>query len=109
MHAIGAAALIDRHEEPDVDATFRLPHEARAGEALGWLSHMQAHDNDRHGLWSRWAVMSRDEKRAWLARRREILHGLIRAAHAYRRARSVVGLASELNAMLQRGAEGGAA
>src|SRR5262249_26403023 len=31
VYAIGAAHLIDRRVEPDIDVAFRLPHEALAG------------------------------------------------------------------------------
>jgi hypothetical protein len=80
--------------ETGADAGFRFPHEARAGEALVWLSHLQAHDNDRHGpslirdfleRWNRW---DRARKAEWLQRRRYLVHGLIRAAAAYRAARA---------------------
>jgi hypothetical protein len=78
--------------ETGADASFRFPHEARAGEALVWLSHLQGHDNDRHGpslvrdrleRWNRWGHVCRAE---WRQRRRYLLHGLIRAAAAYRAA-----------------------
>jgi hypothetical protein len=80
--------------ETGADAAFRFPHEARAGEALAWLSHLQCHDNDRHGpslvrdfldRWNRW---DRQAKAQWLQRRRYLVHGLIRAAAAYRAARA---------------------
>jgi hypothetical protein len=80
--------------EKGSDAAFRFPHEARAGEALVWLSHLQGHDNDRHGpslvrdfleRWNRW---DRTAKAEWLQRRRYLVHGLIRAAAAYRAARA---------------------
>ena len=81
--------------EAAADAGFRFPHEARAGEALVWLSHLQGHDNDRHGpslvrdrleRWNRW---DRARKVEWLQRRRYLVHGLIRAANAYRAARAL--------------------
>lgn len=80
--------------ETGADAGFRFPHEARAGEALLWLSHLQSHDNGRHGpsmvrdfleRWNRW---DRAAKAEWLKRRRYLVHGLIRAAAAYRAARA---------------------
>jgi hypothetical protein len=69
---------------------FRLPHEARAGEALIWLSHLQPHDSDRRGPWARWGRWDRSAKADWLRKRRELLHGLIRAAAAYRAARASI-------------------
>ena len=62
--------------------------------ALVWLSHLQGHDNDRHGpslvrdrleRWNRW---DRTIKADWLRRRRYLVHGLTRAANAYRAARA---------------------
>jgi len=82
--------------ETGADAGFRFPHEAHAGEALVWLSHLQGHDNDRHGpslirdfleRWNRW---DRARKAEWLQRRRYLVHGLIRAAAAYRAARAAL-------------------
>jgi hypothetical protein len=87
-HELKAASLFDSHVEPDADTGFRLPHEARAGEALIWLSHLQAHDSDRHGPWSRWGYLSLEGKRRWMQERRRILHGLLKAAAAYRAARA---------------------
>ena len=93
--------------ETEADAGFRFPHEARAGEALMWLSHLQGHDNDRHGpslvrdfleRWNRW---DHSRKADWLQRRRYLVHGLIRAASAYRAERGVGDLVGSLNALLQ--------
>lgn len=81
--------------ETAADAAFRFPHEARAGEALVWLAALQSHDNNRHGpsivrdfleRWNRW---DRQAKAVWLQRRRTLVHGLIRAANAYRAARAL--------------------
>jgi hypothetical protein len=81
--------------ETGADAAFRFPHEARAGEALLWLAALQSHDNNRHGpsivrdfleRWNRW---DRKAKAVWLQRRRTLVHGLIRAANAYRAARAL--------------------
>ena len=82
--------------ETGAEAGFRFSHEGRAGEALVWLSHLQGHDNDRHGpsllrdfleRWNRW---DRARKAEWLQRRRYLVHGLIRAAAAYRAARAAL-------------------
>ncbi len=89
-HELNAAACFDARVEPDADTGFRLPHEARAGEALIWLSHLQAHDSDRHGPWSRWGHLSTEGKRRWLRERRRILRGLLKAAAAYRAARASI-------------------
>jgi hypothetical protein len=90
VHAIGAAAVIDRREEPDIDVAFRLAHEALAGVALVWLSHLQAHDSDRFGPWACWDIKSPAEKWAWREKRRTIREGLIKAADAYRAARASI-------------------
>jgi hypothetical protein len=76
------------YDDPGAEARFRLPHEARAGDALVWLSHLQAHDRSRRGPWARWNTMRPHERSLWLASRRKLLHGLIRAASAYRAARA---------------------
>src|SRR6478609_8309591 len=39
-HELKAASLFDSRVEPNADVGFRLAHEARAGEALVWLSHL---------------------------------------------------------------------
>jgi len=90
VSAMGATGAFDAEFERHADVAFRLPHEARAGEALLWLSHLQAHDSDRRGPWERWSRMSPEGKSNWLARRRTLLHGLIRAAAAYRAARASI-------------------
>jgi hypothetical protein len=78
------------YDDPGAEARFRLPHEARAGEALVWLSHLQAHDRDRRGPWASWNTMRHHERVRWLATRRKLLHGLIRAAAAYTAARAAL-------------------
>lgn len=88
IYSIGASPYF--YGEPDPDVAYRYAHEARAGEALVWLSHLQAHDSDRRGPWCRWAFMATEEKRRWLGERRRLLHSLIRAAHAYSAERASV-------------------
>jgi hypothetical protein len=69
-------------------ADFHMPHETRAGVALVWLTHLQTHDSDRRGPWSRWERWDHASKAEWLQRRRYLVHGLIAAANAYRAARA---------------------
>lgn len=88
--ACGADAVIDRFETPDIAATYRLPHERCAGRALVWLSHLQTHDSQRRGPWEVWTGFSRPRKAVWLRRRRELLHGLLRAVGEYRAARAAL-------------------
>lgn len=87
VHRIKAAGSFDAYADPDCHTAFRLPHEAHAGAALNWLQHLQSHDGDRRGPWARWDGLSIEGKREWLARRRYLLRGLLRAANAYRNAR----------------------
>lgn len=92
-HKLGAVrlGLFDRDGgDRDADVAFRFPHERAAGVAAVWLLHLQTHDNDRFGPWSRWLVMSHDKKVAWARRRRELLSGFLKACHAYQRARAAV-------------------
>lgn len=89
-HDTGDAARFDRFRDPDCHTAFALPHERAAGVALNWLSHLQSHDADRAGLWSLWASMTLDEKRAWARRRRYLVHGLLQAAAAYTAARNAI-------------------
>ena len=86
----GDAIRFDRFRDPDCHTAFALPHERAAAIALNWLSHLQAHDADRHGKWSSWSSMTRNEKCAWARRRRYLVHGLIRAAAAYTAARNAI-------------------
>lgn len=88
VHRINAVGLFDRWRDPDCDSPFRLSHEVRAAAALNWLSHLQTHDSNRHGPWERWSRWTRDERIAWLRRRRYLLGGLIRAFRAYTAARA---------------------
>ncbi len=83
---------LDRWADPCLVQMGQFRHEARAGEALVWLSHLQTHDSDRHGPWARvrWAVWGVEEKRAWVRRRRYLLRGFIRAVEAYRAARAEI-------------------
>ena len=90
VHRLGAACLFDRddgfggHEAP-----FRLPHEVHAFAALGWLSHLQAHESDRRGPWAavRWNTWDTAQRRAWFARRRVLWSGFVRQVERYRAAR----------------------
>jgi hypothetical protein len=90
VHRLNAASLFDRHRDPDCDVAFRLPHEAHAAAALNWLSHLGTHDSDRRGLWARWERWDREGRIAWLRRRRELLHGLLRQVGRYQEARRLI-------------------
>ena len=89
VHRLGLANLFDRddgfggHEAP-----FRLPHEIHAFAALGWLSHLQAHESDRNGPWAsaRWRTWDTGRRRDWFARRRYLWSGFVRQVERYRAA-----------------------
>ncbi len=68
IYSIGASPYFYGEVDPGVE--YRYAHEARAGEALIWLSYLQTHDSDRRGAWERWSRMSPKGKSEWLARRR---------------------------------------
>lgn len=87
VHSLGLAGMFDRHDDPDASARYRLPHEVHAGAALVWLSHLQTHDSDRHGPWARWERWNRQQRVAWLRRRRYLLHGFLKLARTYQQAR----------------------
>jgi len=90
VQALGLARLFDRddgwggHERP-----FLLAHEAHAHAALGWLSHLQAHESDRRGPWARvrWDAWDADRRRRWWARRRQLWAGFLEQMRRYRSAR----------------------
>ena len=90
VQALGLVRLFDRddgwggHERP-----FLLAHEAHAHAALGWLSHLQAHESDRRGPWARvrWDAWDADRRRRWWARRRQLWAGFLEQMRRYRSAR----------------------
>jgi hypothetical protein len=99
VHRLGLAALFDRDDAwGGHEAPFRLPHEAHAVAALGWLSHLQAHESDRHGPWAavRWHTWDEPQRRAWLARRRVLWSGFVRQVGRYREARRRIDRAAGL-------------
>lgn len=87
---LGFGLLFD-HYQRDLEASaFRFPHERLAGVAANHLMHLSAHDSDRYGPWAIWQRLSRDSRVAWCRRRRELLHGFLRACHHYQSARQAV-------------------
>lgn len=85
-----AGLYFDRFANPNVVMIGSFAHEARAGEALNWLSHLQFMDGQRHGVWQHWSIWSREEKVAWARKRRTVVRGFLRAVAAYRAARAEV-------------------
>jgi hypothetical protein len=98
VYRLGLAGLFDRddgfggHEAP-----FRFAHETHAFAALSWLSHLQAHESDRRGLWAgvRWNTWDEGRRREWFARRRYLWSGFVRQVERYRQARRRLAAASQ--------------
>lgn len=91
IHALGLGLLFNGQFDRDGEvAQFRFPHEREAGVAAVWLLHLQTHDSDRYGVWERWTTWTYDERVAWCRRRRELLHGWLRACRHYQSARQAV-------------------
>ena len=94
VYRLGLSALFDRddgfggHEAP-----FRFAHETHAFAALGWLSHLQAHESDRRGPWAavRWNTWDAGQRLEWFARRRHLWSGFVRQVERYRLARRQLG------------------
>jgi len=85
---------VDRWDQPNCVIMGQYPHEARAGEALLWLSALQSHENEKRTpfnfkVWRDWHPSWR---RAWIAKRRSLWRGFLRAVHAYQDARKEAGL-----------------
>ncbi len=77
----------DRWNHPDAEQMGQFDHECHAGAVLNWLSHLQSHDEARRGKWAMWAGWNRDERIAWLRRRRYLVHGFLRQIAKYKAAR----------------------
>jgi len=90
MRAVCRVGVFIDLGEPIADELGQLQHEAHAGAALNWLSHLQAHDSDRHGVWARWKRWDIGKRVWWLSRRRHLLHGFLREARKYQAERAKV-------------------
>jgi len=79
----------DRWLEPDCEQLGQFPHEAHAGAALVWLSHLQTHESQKRTPWSGDAFRSwrEDERTAWFTKRRELWRGFLRQVERYRTVR----------------------
>ena len=82
----------DRWAEPACVEWGQFAHEAYAGAALVWLSHLQTHESDRRAPWDclpfdLWTAKRRKE---WLARRRVLWAGFVRQVERYRAARVAI-------------------
>jgi hypothetical protein len=90
VHALGLARLFDRDDGwGGHERAFLLTHEAHAFAALGWLSHLQAHESDRRRPWAalRWDTWDGERRRQWWARRRHLWAGFLEQMGRYRTAR----------------------
>ncbi|WP_425067096.1 hypothetical protein [Reyranella sp.] len=79
----------DRWLEPDCEQLGQFPHEAHAGAALVWLSHLQTHESRKRTPWNGVPFRSwrEDERAAWLTKRRALWSGFLRQVERYRSAR----------------------
>lgn len=82
----------DRNEDPRCEERGQYPHEAKAGVALIWLSHLQAHESEKRAPfdmkpWREWPAARRA---AWLTRRRYLWTGFLKAVRAYSAARAPI-------------------
>lgn len=85
---------VDRWDFPNNDEVGQYPHEAHAGAALLWLSHLQAHESEKRTPWSfvPFCDWRRETRAAWMQKRRYLWRGFLRAVHAYQSARKEAGL-----------------
>ena len=85
---------IDRWDEPKCTGMGQYKHEACAGVALLWLSHLQTHESEKRTPFSfvPWCDWKRESRAAWLTKRRELWAGFLTAVRAYVDARKEAGL-----------------
>lgn len=86
---------VDRWDFPNNDEVGQYPHEAHAGAALLWLSHLQAHEDEKRApwfTWKKWPDWSRHERGVWLSKRRKLWAGFLKEVSAYQNARKEAGL-----------------
>jgi hypothetical protein len=80
---------VDRFADPACVQMGQFAHEAQAGAALLWLSHLQAHESDRRGPWAcvRWNTWDAERRATWWAKWFELWDGFQRSVERYRAAR----------------------
>jgi len=83
---------VDRFDFPNNDERGQFPHEYHAGQALLWLSHLQAHESERRSAWDclPWDLWSDKRRKDWLTRRRVLWAGFVRQVEKYRAARESI-------------------
>lgn len=79
----------DRWLEPDCEQLGQFPHEAHAGAALVWLSHLQTHEGEKRTPWSGVAFHNwrKADQASWFNRRCELWRGFLRQTERYRTVR----------------------
>lgn len=89
----------DRWLEPDCEQLGQFQHEAHAGAALVWLSHLQTHEGEKRTPWNGVPFRSRpeSERAQWFAKRRKLWSGFVRQVECYRVARGLLGGDKTLN------------
>jgi hypothetical protein len=85
---------VDRWDFPSNDEVGQFPHEAHAGAALLWLSHLQAHESEKRTPWSfvPFCDWRHETRAAWMQKRRDLWAGFLRAVRKYKAARKEAGL-----------------
>jgi len=82
-HALGLS--FDRWLEPDCEQLGQFQHEAHAGAALVWLSHLQTHESEKRTPWSGvpFRFWPEPDRTRWLAKRRKLWSGVVRQMKRY--------------------------
>lgn len=85
---------VSRWDFPNTDEIGQYAHEAHAGAALLWMSHLQAHESEKRTPWSfiPFCDWKRETRAAWLEKRRILWRGFVKAVRAYQNARKEAGL-----------------
>lgn len=78
---------VDRWAYPNCISTGQFLHEAHAGAALVWLSHLQAHETMRRRPmdFSTWRLWSAERRAKWLSYRRYLWRGFLAEVRAYQK------------------------
>lgn len=75
----------DKWDFPNDPERGQFVHEAHAGAALLWLSHLQTHESERRAAWDclPWRLWSAKRRADWLAKRRKLWAGFLTQVRAY--------------------------
>lgn len=85
---------VDRWDFPNNDEVGQYAHEAHAGAALLWLSHLQAHETEKRAPFHfiPFCDWKRSTRAAWMEKRRYLWRGFLNAVRDYQHARKEAGL-----------------